>query len=415
VFNSKLTCENRFFVRGIVLKIAIVNPILRTPNLGPSLLWSGTPKVPTSEVPEINIVELARELSNIGNNVTVYVADAFVDFKVLHLSDRLTIQAVPARLPRIFPPALIPLTPSLSFSNELRDSDIIQSAEFFQFSSFSAANLAAKEKIPFFIWQESFHYMRPPAKPFQNLFNLTAGKSIKSVITKFILRTKKAKSFLHEIGITDSAIGPWIPTGIDGASFKQYSGTLLPEDFGFPKDFALVLLVARLTPSKGVDLALEALAILRNKGLKVGLLIRGTGPELNNLKALAKELKISDAIKFLGPQSRLEMANLYNSSDALLVSSRMDLFPFALLEAAGCGLPSVSTRVGCIEDFVQDGTNGLLVSPNSVEIAKALERLLTDDRLRTELAKAARRNFTEAFEMSIVARHFDDFYKKFAE
>ena len=105
------------------------------------------------------------------------------------------------------------------------------------------------------------------------------------------------------------------------------------------------------------------------------------------------------------------MANLYNSSDVFLLASRMDLFPFALLEAGGCGLPSVSTRVGCVEDFVQDGVNGLLVSPNSAEMAKGIERLLCDNDLREELGKAARRRFMEFFDMHVVAQHLEELYK----
>jgi glycosyltransferase involved in cell wall biosynthesis len=256
--------------------------------------------------------------------------------------------------------------------------------------------------------------MRPPAKPFQRLFDLTAGRSIRATTTKFILRTKKAKNFLNEIGIQPSAIGPWIPTGVNGNLFQPRSGTLHPEDFGFPKDFALVLLVARLVPSKGVDLALHAEAILRKKGIKAGLLVAGSGPELNNLKTLAKELKIDNCVRFLGQQSRLRVADLNNSSDVFLLASHMEAGPpFALLEAAGCGLPSVSTRLGGVVDFVQDGVNGLLVSPDSEEIAKGIERLLCDNDLRKELGKAAHRCFVEAFDMPVVARHLAELYKTF--
>jgi glycosyltransferase involved in cell wall biosynthesis len=397
------------------MNIAIINPIFRTANLGRSLFLKGISPVPTQEVSEINIVERARELTNLGNNDTVYVADAFVEFDELHLSDRLTIRSVPAMLQRIFLPAIFPFTPGLAFSSKLREADVIQSGDFYQFSTFSASNLAAREQIPFFVWQEAFHYMRPPAKPFQQLFNLTAGRSIRATTYKFILRTKKAKNFLNEIGVKPSAIGPWIPTGIDGESFQPRPGALNPEDFGFPDDFALVLLVARLTPSKGVDLAIRAEAILRKKGIKVGLLVRGSGPELNNLKALAKELKIDGYVRFLGSQSRLEMADLYNSSDVFLLASRMDLFPFALLEAAGCGLPSVATRVGCVEDFVQDSVNGLLASPNSEDLAKGIEKLLCDNDLRERLGKEARRCFVKDIDMRVVAHHLEELYKMFSE
>ena len=398
----------------LVLKIAIVNPIIRSENPSLSILLNGISKVPTDKISEINIVELASELANLGYDVIVYVADAFIEFDELRLSDRLTICSIPARLQRIFSPAFLPFTPSLAVSSSLREADVIQSADFHHFSTFSASNLAAREEIPFFVWQEAFHYMRPPAKPFQRLFDVTAGRSIRDTTTKFILRTKKAKNFLNEIGIQSSAIGPWIPSGINGNLFQPRSGTLYPEDFGFPKDFALVLLVARLIPSKGVDLALHAEAILRKKGIKVGLLIAGSGPELNNLKTLAKELKIDSCVHFLGQQSRLSVANLNNSSDVFLLASQNEAGPpFALLEAAGCGLPSVSTRLGGVVDFVEDGVNGLLVSPNFEEIAKGIERLLTDNELRKELGKTARQRFVEAFDMHIVAQHLAELYKEF--
>jgi glycosyltransferase involved in cell wall biosynthesis len=301
--------------------------------------------------------------------------------------------------------------PNLAHLKELAESDIIQSAEFYNFSTFSAANLASRQHIPFFIWQEAFHYMRPPAKPLQQFFNHTAGRTIHKSATKFILRTKKAKTFLKQIGTPDSAIGPWIPTGINANIFKQSANKFGPENFGFQKDYTLILIIARLTPSKGVDLALLAHALLRKKNLKVGLLIRGSGPELNNLKALTKQLQIENSVRFLGPQTRQQMATLYKSADIYLLSSRTDLFPFTVLEAAGCGLASVATKVGCVEDFVEDEINGLTVQPNPMEIAQALERLTNNAQLRERLGKQAQKSFMQTFEMGVVAQHFTDYYK----
>lgn len=86
-----------------------------------------------------------------------------------------------------------------------------------------------------------------------------------------------------------------------------------------------------------------------------------------------------------------------------------------MLEAGACGLPSVSTRLGGIEDFVQDEVNGLLVTPNSVEIAKALERILSDNELRVKMRKASRRRFLEAFDMHVVAQHLEELYKMYTE
>jgi glycosyltransferase involved in cell wall biosynthesis len=56
-----------------------------------------------------------------------------------------------------------------------------------------------------------------------------------------------------------------------------------------------------------------------------------------------------------------------------------------------------------------------LVSPNSEEIAKGIERLLHDNSLRKELGKVARRRFIEDFDMRVVARHLEELYKMFTE
>jgi glycosyltransferase involved in cell wall biosynthesis len=394
------------------LNIAIVNPILRTPSIVPSLFLKRTHPVPAAELSEINIIELARALTDLGNRVTIYAAGPFLESEEICLSNRLTICAVPARLQLAFHPAILPFTPSLANSSRLREADVIQSGEFHQFTTFFASHLAAKAQIPFLVWQEIFHYMRLPGQWFQQSFELTAGRSIRTVATRFILRTTKARAFLLEIGLPSSAIGPWVPTGIDGDSFQPRPGTLHPEDFGFQKDCAVILVAARLSPDKGVDLAIRAVAVLRKNGAKVGLLVRGSGPELGHLKTLVKELGVEDCVRFLGWQSRPEMANLYNSSDLFLLPSRSDLFPFSLLEAGGCGLPSISTRVGSVEDFVEDGVNGLLVPPASVEaIATGIIRLLADDSLREAMGKEARRRFVEAFDMRVVAARLAEVYQ----
>ena len=393
------------------MNISIINPILRSLNISVPILPGKPSYISPSELSEINIVELGQALSDLGHNVEVYTADAFLHYKELHLNKRLTIRTVPARLPIPFHPGLLPFTPGLANSKSLGESDLIQSGEFHQFATFFASRLAIKKHIPFIVWQEIYHYWRTPGKFFQRQFEISAGPSIRRATTKFVLRTKKAKRYLAEVGVKPSYMGPWIPTGINGKAFKPQSATLQPEDFGFPKDFALVILVARLNPTKGIDLAIKAESILRKRGIRAGLLIRGSGPELEQLKILAKQLKVDDSVRFLGSKSRAEMVDLYNSSDLFLLSSRQDLFPFALLEAAGCGLPSVATDVGCVTDFLQDGVNGFLSSPDPQNIAMKIESLLLNNELRQRIGNGARQTFLDNFDVLAVAKKFDQLYQ----
>jgi glycosyltransferase involved in cell wall biosynthesis len=373
-----------------------------------------TRPVPVADLPEINIVELAQALANLGNRITVYAAGPFLESNEIRLNNRLTICAVPARLSWIFNPAVLPFTPSLANCARLLEADVVQGGDFFQFPQFFLSRFAAKNKIPFLVWQEAYKYMRVPGQWFEQSFDFIAGDSIRTVARKFMLRTTRARDFLLRIGVSPSAIGPWVPTGINGDSFHQRPRAFNSEDFGFPKGCAVVLVASRLSPDKGVDLAIRAIAMLRKK-MNVGLIVRGSGPELGNLKVLVKALGVGQYVRFLGVQSRSEMVNLYNSSDLFLLASRRDLFPFSLLEAGGCGLPSVSARVGAVEDFVQDGVNGILVQPDSVEaITMGISRLLRDDKLREELGREAHRRFAEDFEMRVVAQRLTKVYQDVA-
>jgi glycosyltransferase involved in cell wall biosynthesis len=392
------------------LNIAIVNPILCTLNIEKPFLEHSGP-APVDELAEVNIVQLASAIADLGHRVTVYASDVFLNSEEVNISNKVKVRAIPTKLQKVFHPGLLPFTPSLLLSSKLKEADIIQASEFHQFSTFLSSQLASKANIPFVVWQETFEHWRPPGQCFQQLFNFTAGHFIRNTSTMFIPRTKKANNFLIKLGIAQTFIGPWIPTGIDGKLFKPQSRKFYPDDFGLPKDFALIIVVGRLVRSKGVDIAIRAEALLRKKQTKVGLLVRGSGPELANLKALANALGVADYVKFLGQQSKTTLAKLYNSADILIIPSRKDLFPFVLLEAAGCALPSISTRVGCINDFVKDGDNGLLVKPNSPEdIVIRVKQLLNYPVMREDLGKSARRFFLESFDLPVVAKRFEQIY-----
>jgi glycosyltransferase involved in cell wall biosynthesis len=395
------------------LNIGIINPVLSTPYVLPPFIVGQARSIPASELPDVNIVELGRALGNLGHHVTIYAADAFLESDQVAVNDRVTICGVPAHLRWIFNPALVAFTPGLAYSPRLREADIIQSGEFHQLTTYFASRLAADAGIPLVVWQETFHHMRLPGQWYEQCYEFTAGRSVRATARRFILRTRKAQAYLEALGIPRSFIGPWVPTGIDGMSFQPRSGTLHPEDFGMPNDCALATIVARLDPDKGVDVAIRAISLLTRKGMKVGLLVRGSGPELNRLRTLAKQEGVKDRVRFLSRKSRAEMAELYNSSDIVVLASRKDLFPFSLLEAAACGRPIVATRVGCVDDLVEDGVNGILTTPDSVEaFAAGIHRILSDDDFREAAGKATRQRFEEDFDIRVTAGRLAKVYQE---
>jgi glycosyltransferase involved in cell wall biosynthesis len=89
-------------------------------------------------------------------------------------------------------------------------------------------------------------------------------------------------------------------------------------------------------------------------------------------------------------RDRDEMLDFYHSLDVYVCASRTEGTPNPCLEAAACGLPVVTTRVGNMPEFIRDGENGFFVERDAADIAAKLRRLRDDPGLRERLGRAAR-------------------------
>lgn len=393
------------------MDIAIVNPILRTSNVTSALGVEGPVVLTEAELRIATIAELGRALADLGHRVTVYAADDYLGRDEVTLSDRLTVVGVPTQLRGVFNPALVAFTPRIGTLIRRRGADVIQSGDYFQLTTLFSSQVAASIGVAFVVWQEPFRHMRIPGQWYEQGFEMVAGRTLRAHTRCFVPRTVRARAYLENLGVSPAAIADWIPNGVDGEVFRPDTGTLRPEDFGLASGTPLAIVVARLSPSKGVDLAIRAVAVLRKRGLTVGLLVRGNGPQQARLEALVRQEDVTDLVRFVPRGTRAELVNLYNSCDLSIVPSRRDLLPYALIEAGACGLPSVASDAGCMDDFVDDGQNGIVVAPDSPEaIAEGVGRLIQDDELRDRMGAAARQRFLERFELRVTAARFAQLY-----
>ncbi len=153
----------------------------------------------------------------------------------------------------------------------------------------------------------------------------------------------------------------------------------------------VLLTIARLEKRKGIDQALRALALLNEQGM-IGedwhYLIGGRGPELEPLRQLAKELKITRLTKFLGFIPDTDLPALYEAADVFLQPNRdmdgdTEGFGVVFLEAAACGLPVIGGIAGGTADAIDDGRNGLRVDGESItQIADAIALLMGNEEKR---------------------------------
>lgn len=138
-----------------------------------------------------------------------------------------------------------------------------------------------------------------------------------------------------------------------------------------------VLVVTRnLEAIYGLDTALQALALLGQRGVVATLRIAGSGPQEGALRALANSLGVAEQVRFEGRLDRDAIIKLYAGADVMLNPSRVDNMPNSVIEALACGLPVVSTDVGGVPYIVEHGQTALLVPADDPQaMAAAVLRL----------------------------------------
>jgi glycosyltransferase involved in cell wall biosynthesis len=147
---------------------------------------------------------------------------------------------------------------------------------------------------------------------------------------------------------------------------------------------------------KGVDLLIEALALLAQRTQAWTCIVAGNG-DIAHFKSMAGARGVAAAVQFAGWIDAEEVHRLSREADVVVLPSRSDSMPLTLLEGACAGAALVATTVGEIADVVQDGVNGLLIDADASALAAALERLVTqrDDLARMQLE--SRRIYRERF------------------
>jgi glycosyltransferase involved in cell wall biosynthesis len=154
----------------------------------------------------------------------------------------------------------------------------------------------------------------------------------------------------------------------------------------------------RLSPEKGVDLALKAHQRLCQDLPRARLLVAGDGPERGALARLANQLGLDGSVTWLGHCH--DMRAFYEAIDVLLVPSRSEGMPNVVLEAMTCGVPIVGTRVGGIPELLEHGRTGFLAPPEDHQgLAERLAFLFAHVDVRQKVAVRARERVAARFSL----------------
>jgi glycosyltransferase involved in cell wall biosynthesis len=166
-----------------------------------------------------------------------------------------------------------------------------------------------------------------------------------------------------------------------------------------------ILACGFLASYKGFGYLVGACALLRDQGWKFECSIIGQGPQWKHLVRQIDQSGLSQQVQIVPPMPQFKLVDHYHKADVFVHPSvvtkrgNQDVIPNVLVEAMASGTPVISTRLGSIQELIQDGKNGVLVPPGDpLALAEAIVSLMHDDSKRERFVEAARQSVAELFD-----------------
>jgi glycosyltransferase involved in cell wall biosynthesis len=156
---------------------------------------------------------------------------------------------------------------------------------------------------------------------------------------------------------------------------------------GLQENDKVVCLIGRLSPVKGHNILIEAIAKLKEREIDAISLCAGTGDWEANIRNYAIKLGVSESIHLLG---FTDSRQVLWASDAIVLPSQREALPLVICEAMLCGVVPIRTPASGALDQIQDGIDGFIVPfQDSQTLAKRLYQLLQDERLKYSMSAKA--------------------------
>lgn len=202
-----------------------------------------------------------------------------------------------------------------------------------------------------------------------------------------------------------------VPNGIDAdKSIKSIKSKV--HKVGNQK---IIITTSRLVPKNGIDVLIEAMALLKKDGLanNIQCQILGSGPDEEKLKELTRISGLSNEVVFLGHINPEVVYDYLANADIFVRMSRSEGLGSSFLEAMGTGLPIIGTRVGGIPDFLKDPSDvgedkatGLFAKVDDPkDLADKIKMLIRDDNLARKIAMNGKN-------LAITEYSWDNIYNK---
>ena len=225
---------------------------------------------------------------------------------------------------------------------------------------------------------------------------------------KIVAISNFTKDVLIQAGVKKNKLAV-IHDAVDSYTITQQAETAEP--LNFKKDDILIGTVAALVERKGHKYIFKAMTKVKKQFPKARLLVIGQGSLEKDLKELAKSLDLKKEIIFLGFQKNIPA--ILKKLDVFVLYPLREGLGVASLEAGACSLPTVASKVGGLQEVVEDGQTGFLVPPkNPHALADKINFLLANPEMRITMGKKAKQRVETIFSVEKMVDSYIKIYKE---
>ena len=359
---------------------------------------------------ETNVHEVTRRLRAAGEEVEVYASDLYDEGRWERRSEyRPVVDGVPVhRFPvrkRLVPGLTMPMMVGLIDALSESGADVIHAHSHRYGHVLEAAAVAERLRIPLVV---STHYhpadrREPPLKRgLLRVQDVGFGMTAYRVARALVVQTDREASLVREFAPARKL--RTIAPGIDLAAWSHPKEDM-PSGLDLPEPF--FLFVGRVASNKGLPTLLDAFARLTLNPRPALVFMGRDWGERSRLEARARELGISNSVRFLDHvASDAAYRGVIRRARALVLPSEWEAFGLVLLEAMVAGTPIVATEVGGVPEVLDHGRAGRLVPyGDPVALAAALSAV-SDDPSGTAARRSVALERVRQFDWSeTVARH----------
>ena len=209
-----------------------------------------------------------------------------------------------------------------------------------------------------------------------------------------------------------------IPNAIDLISFREdneLKKTEIKKKYNLKEDDKIILFVGRVASEKSIDKIIKSLAIIKKRDIsKEKLLIVGSGSAMDELKQLARTLKVEEDVIFAGAVSYEEIKHYYKMAYVFTIASTTETFGMVTIEALASGVPVLAVKAPGAVDILTDGLDGLLVDNDTEKFADALENIIREPELRERLSLGALKT-SEKYSIDTISERMLNLYREVIE